>query len=111
MKMTMKMKMMANFVNLTPHAINLNDGRVFPPSGVVARVSSSHSPFDGDGVATLTFGDVVGLPDQQDGVLLITSALVAQAAKRQDVVSPATGHPDCVRDKGHIVSVPGFVRG
>jgi hypothetical protein len=103
---------MANFVNLTPHAINLNDGRVFPPSGVVARVSSSHSPFDGDGVATLTFGDVVGLPVQQDGVLLITSALVAQAAKRQDVVSPATGHHDCVRnDKGHIVSVPGFVRG
>jgi hypothetical protein len=38
--------------------------------------------------------------------------LVAQAAKRQDVVSPATGHHDCVRnDKGHIVSVPGFVRG
>ena len=103
---------MAHFVNLTPHAINLNDGRVFPPSGVVARVSSTHSPFDGDGVATLAFGDVVGLPDKQDGVLLITSALVAQASKRDDVISPASGHPDCVRnDKGHIMSVPGFVRG
>ena len=33
------------------------------------------------------------------------------AAKRADVVSPATGHPDTVRnEKGHIVSVPGFVR-
>jgi hypothetical protein len=103
---------MAHFVNLTPHAINLNDGRVFPPSGVVARVTARHSPFDGDGVATLAFGDVVGLPDKQDGVLLITSALVAQAAKRDDVISPASGHPDCVRnDKGHIMSVPGFVRG
>ena len=103
---------MAHFVNLTPHAINLNDGSFFPPSGVVARVSSTHSEFDGDGVATLAFGDVVGLPDKQDGVLLITSALVAQAAKRHDVISPASGHPECVRnDKGHIMSVPGFVRG
>jgi len=103
---------MAQFINLTPHPINLNDGRVFPPSGVVARVASSHTQFDADGIASVVFGDVTGLPDQQDGVCLIVSALVAQAAKRPDVVSPATGHPDAVRnDKGHIVSVPGFVRG
>jgi len=102
---------MAQFVNLTPHAINLNDGRVFPPSGVVARVSSTHTPFDENGVASLTFGEVQGLPEPQDGVLLIVSALVASAAKRPDVVSPASGHPEVVRnEKGHIVSVPGFVR-
>jgi hypothetical protein len=30
---------------------------------------------------------------------------------RDDVVAPATGHPDTMRnDKGHIISVPGFVR-
>ena len=30
---------------------------------------------------------------------------------RADLVAPATGHKDCVRDDaGHIVSVPGFVR-
>jgi hypothetical protein len=103
---------MTKFINLTPHAISLNDGRVFPPSGAVARVSSTHTPFDGDGVASLTFGEVQGLPEPQEGVFLIVSAIVASAAKRSDVVSPASGHPDVVRnDKGHIVSVPGFVRG
>ena len=25
-------------------------------------------------------------------------------------VAPATGHPDCIRKDGFIVSVPGFVR-
>ena len=29
---------------------------------------------------------------------------------RTDVVAPATGHPDCIRKDGFIVSVPGFVR-
>jgi len=102
---------MTQFVNLTPHAIVLNDGRVFPPSGQVARVSSTHTPFDGDGVASLTFGEVQGLPAPQEGVFLIVSALVAGAAKRADVVSPASGHPDVVRnEKGQIQSVPGFVR-
>ena len=29
---------------------------------------------------------------------------------RTDLVAPATGHKDCVRDdKGFIVSVPGFI--
>ena len=55
--------------------------------------------------------EVQGLPAPEEGVYLIVSALVAQAAKRADVVSPATGHPDVVRDqKGQIASVPGFVR-
>ena len=99
------------FINLTPHAIALNDGRVFEPSGVTARVTSTHSPFV-NGVSRVEFGEVSGLPAEiQEGVYYITSALVAQASKRPDVVSPATGHPETVRnEKGHIVSVPGFVR-
>jgi hypothetical protein len=103
---------MANFINLTPHAINLNDGRVFPPSGNVARVSTTHTLFDEHGIGSVIFGEVEGLPAPQEGVYLITSAMVAQAAKRPDVVSPASGHPDVQRnEKGHILSVPGFVRG
>lgn len=42
-----------------------------------------------------------------------SSAMVLAAAKnkgRTDVVAPATGHPDCKRENGFIVSVPGFVR-
>lgn len=49
----------------------------------------------------------------EEGTVYIVSALVLAAAKekgRTDVVAPATGHPDCVRKDGFIVSVPGFVR-
>lgn len=34
----------------------------------------------------------------------------AKEKGRTDVVAPATGHPDCIRKDGFIVSVPGFVR-
>jgi hypothetical protein len=101
------------FINLTPHAINLNSGIVYPPSGRVARVSSVYSASpDENGIYTLTFGDVVDLPSSVEGVIYIVSAMVAsRVPSRMDVVSPATGHKDCVRnEKGHIVSVPGFVK-
>ena len=34
---------MATIINLTPHAINLNNGTVFAPSGAIAMVSVSFS--------------------------------------------------------------------
>ena len=101
------------FINLTPHAIKLNDGTVFEPSGTIARVSTNHSEFDADGICRIVFGDVQNLPSPQEGVVYITSGMVAAAVikDRHDVVSPATGHPECVRDEnGRIVSVPGFVK-
>ena len=102
------------FVNLTPHAISLNDGTVFPSQGI-ARVSNSFTDFDDNMVCSVTYGDVEGLPEPQEGVTYVVSALVLSAVKavsdRTDVVAPATGHPQCVRnEKGQIVSVPGFVR-
>lgn len=101
---------MKKFINLTPHIINLNDGRSFPSEGC-ARVASSHSAFDADGVCSVSYGEVEGLPEERDGVLLIVSAMVAEASKdRRDLVVPATGHPECIRENGRIVSVPGFVR-
>jgi len=101
---------MKKFINLTPHTINTNNGAAYAASGVVARVSSTHTPFDENGVASIEWGEVTGLPEPQEGVIYIVSGLVAQAAKRPDVVSPASGHPDVVRNNGQIVSVPGFVR-
>ena len=101
---------MTKFINLTPHTINLNNGAAYAASGVVARVANAHTPFDENGVASIEWGEVTGLPAPQEGVIYIVSALVAQAAKRPDVVSPATGHPACVRNNGQIQSVPGFVR-
>lgn len=103
---------MATYINLTPHAIVMNDGRVFPPSGVAARVSSSFTEITND-VCEVVYGEVENLPAPKEGTRYIVSALVLAACKgRQDVVAPATGHPATVRnDKGHIVSVPCFVRG
>jgi len=106
--------MTKKFVNLCPHAIVMNDGRSFPPSGVVARVEESFTPFNSDGIATQMFGDVQGLPAPQEGVYYIVSGYVSNAilkagGKRPDVITPATGHPDTKRDEnGHIKSVAGF---
>ena len=126
------------YINLTPHPINLNSGETFQPSGIIARVSSEHSlvregetfcPSCG-GYTTgycetcgcdvalckepdhyrLQYGEVENLPEPREEVLLIVSALVFSASDRTDLVAPATGHPDVIRNaQGHIVSVPGFI--
>jgi hypothetical protein len=107
------------FVNLTPHPLvfripDTGDVTV-PPSGVVARVSTSTSAtraLAGLPVRVKTLGAVVGLPDP-DGVSvfvvsgLVLGALQAQGSTRSDVVAPATGPPDgAIRnDAGHVVAV------
>ena len=105
-----KFVMDMRFVNCTPHAITLNDGTVFPPSGNVARVSSSFTDFDCFGVCGVVYGELTGVPDPEPGVLYIVSSMVLAACNRPDLVAPATGHPNCVRENGFIKSVPGFVR-
>ena len=98
------------FKNYTPHSIVLNDGRTFPSMGV-SRVSNSFSEFKND-ICSVSYGDIVGLPAPEEGTIYIVSAIVLNAAKakgRQDCVAPATGHPDCIRKDGYIVSVPGFI--
>jgi hypothetical protein len=106
-----KGKVIMTFINLTPHAIHLNDGRVIEPSGTVARVSSTHTPFDENGVCRVEFGETQNLPEPVEGTIYIVSGMVASATDRSDVVSPATGHPEAKRnEKGQIQSVPGFVR-
>ena len=99
-----------NFVNCTPHAIVLNDGRVFEPSGDVARVSVSFTEFSND-VCRAQYGQLTGVPAKKEGTFYIVSAMVLSSCNdRSDLVAPATGHPDTVRnEKGHILSVPGFV--
>ena len=101
------------YVNLTPHAINLNDGRVYPASGVSARVDVVYGDIVDD-VCDQSYGDIQDLPDAVDGTRYIVSGVVLNAipnGTRRDVVAPATGHTAVVRnDKGHIVSVPCFTR-
>ena len=101
------------FVNLTPHAIKLNDGTTFPPSGVVARVAADLQEVETVGGVQLyrqTFGDVEGLPEVIPGTIYIVSALVFSAVDRNDCVAPATSSKETIRNEaGQIVSVPGFV--
>ena len=103
-----------NFVNLTPHSIILNDGTIFEPSGIVARVSADLQTVESvDGIPLFrqTFGEVEGLPEETPGTMYIVSAMVLNAVDRKDCVAPATSHKDVIRNEaGHIVSVPGFVK-
>ena len=98
-------------LNFTPHDIVLNNGVVYESVGS-ARCSAEFSEFDENGVATVSYGKVNGLPEPVDGVVYIVSAMVLDALRgvRDDLVAPATGHPDCVRENGKVVSVPGFVK-
>lgn len=111
--------MTTTFYNYTPHTIVLNNGTKYDSVGVarvsvgVARVSNTFSEVDDNGICSVCYGDITGLPEPADGCTYIVSALVLAAAKaagRTDCVAPATGHPDCVRKDGFIVSVPCFVR-
>lgn len=98
---------MSTLLNLTPHALTLvgeNGTVTVPASGQVARLAVTRTacaPVTVDGVLTLTvtrptLGDTVGLPEPQPGVVLVVSAMVAEAAGRADVMSPG----ELLRDEG-----------
>lgn len=105
--------MKTNFVNCNMVPVVLNDGTQFPVSGAQAKVTTFFSDFDDDMICRQRYGEIVGLPEPAPNTLYIVSAIVLAACKglRDDVVAPATTHPDCVRgEKGQVLSVPGFVR-
>jgi hypothetical protein len=105
---------MKALINLTPHPITILDIHdeiivVIPASGRVARATSSRVEV---GVIDLgrcglipinrtTFGEVEGLPHQEDDVVYIVSAITAQAVPhRKDVFIT----DDAVRnEEGHII--------
>ena len=102
-----------NFVNLTPHALNVVDrnGKIhnIEPSGIVARVTTSKmmvgstDNFSFTGEVT---GNVVDMPEPQWLTLYIVSRVVAtQLMDRTDVLVPG----DFIRDEaGNIVGCNGF---
>ena len=99
------------FINLTQHTITLNDGSSFPTEGN-ARVADTYTRFNAYGICRVKYGEIKDLPEPEANTTFIVSAMVLAAAKekgREDVVAPATGHPECKRENGFIVSVPGFV--
>jgi len=101
---------MNKFKNYTPHEVCMNDGTKFPSMGI-ARVGNTFTEFDANGICSVKYGEIQGLPEPEDGVFLIVSAMVLSASNRVDLVAPATGHPEAKRnERGQIVSVPGFVK-
>lgn len=107
-----------HLVNLTPHEIRLlpeaGGEVVVPPSGEVARCAVErrvigHALCDGVMVPLhrTVFGAVQGLPAPMVGIVYVVSALVAQAARRPDVVSV----DDAVRDaEGRVVGARALAR-
>lgn len=104
-------------INLTPHAIGLAVGDevvTIPASGTVARVSVTVSPageietdYGRVPLVRLTYGDPVGLPEPEDGVVYVVSKVVADALPdRHDLVYPDTSPESAIRNEaGQIVAV------
>ena len=92
--------------NFTPHnvVIVINETKIVIPSDGIARVTETKTvapSIDVDGVIIETFissfGEVENLPPQEEGVMVIVSALVASATKgRDDLLVPG----ELVRDDG-----------
>lgn len=98
------------FKNYTPHSIQLvteSDTQNIPSQGI-ARVSELVQDGPHPLIKTVVFGSVTGLPEPQNGVWLIVSALVKSACpERMDLVSPH----GMVRDSdGKIIGCSGFCR-
>jgi len=101
--------MKTTIINLTPHSLLLHGegGSItIPASGQVARLAVTRenlAPLSIGGVvlpvARPTMGQVTGLPDKEEGVVFVVSALVADAAKRPDVMAPG----ELVRDAAGVI--------
>lgn len=110
---------MTKFINLTPHAIRVRseESNIATPLEsdlVIAAPAKGEMPairitenivheeaIDGVRIRTTQLGAIIGLPDPQDGVMLVVSMPTAERAYalgRRDVVSPDTGE-DQIRFK------------
>lgn len=103
------------FKNLTPHPIHIQraDGSFLDlsPDGAVPRLLQSLqyvTTIDGIMIRESVTGEPQGLPDQEDGVYLIVSQMVANhpsLSNRDDLLSPG----EAIRDeRGVIVGCDGL---
>lgn len=109
-------------INLTRHPVTLiyRNGKeyIIKASGIIARVDSTPgvtSIVPGIPVpiiGPMTWGEVYGLPSPQPNTLYLVSALVADRAKRSDLVCPGTGPKDhpIKADDGRVIAVTRLVR-
>lgn len=110
------------YINLTDHDVTICDdygNMIFkiPPSGTQARLVSNliNCEYFNEGGFVLkceNYGEttIANLPPPEDGVIYITSTLVAMHARRMDIVSPNT-QKALIRDNyGNIEGVTSFQR-
>ena len=99
-------------LNLTPHAVTIHgaggESVTIPPTAPAARLEVTRQtcePIQAEGgmvipVSKPTLGAIQDLPDPAPGVIFIVSALVAEAAKRADVMSPGA----LIRDPAGVIT-------
>jgi len=96
-------------VNLTPHAIHIVGGGTLHSEGVARVDSQSVSVGSADGVplVRVTFGEVIGLPAPEAGLLFVVSGMVRAALPgRVDIASPG----ELVRDEtGRVVGCAALI--
>ena len=77
-------------VNLTPDDVCISNHQPIPPSGTVAYVKTTINvvgkSIEGIPLATVTRGDIVGLPEPKVDTVYVVSADVARATDRSDVL-------------------------
>ena len=112
---------MSKFINLTPHAIVLEgacSSLTIEPSGDTLRIPmKKEQKGEAGGFPIYTQQpdlSKVNLPATKPNTYYIVSSIVLAALKqaaphRQDFLAPDTGAAKR-NEKGHIVSVPGFVQ-
>ena len=94
-------------INLTPHTINISD-LVIPSSGIARAKQESKQvdTIDEIPVYNTVYGEVENLPEPQDGVIYVVSALTAQAVPDRKDVYITFG---AVRDEaGKIIGCTGL---
>ena len=102
-----------NYINLTPHDINLNNGTKIPKDGKIAGLKEENGDWEGL-IRKDKLTDVENLPSPVENTIYIVSmptllGLRAGGDNRQDVVCPITrGEGVQKNEKGWIISVPGF---
>ena len=102
------------FLNLPPHAINVEVQTgdfplCIPPSGILPRVKTETRTVgetDGIRLTSTEAYEIVDLVPEEEGVMLIVSAMVRTAApERKDLVSPSGLTRDAA---GRVTGCTGF---
>ena len=101
---------MKKIINLTPHDVNIYEGNellmTIQASGIVARVDVTTNILAGKinntiPVSKSCFGEIKGLPNQEEDTIYIVSRMIAERAKDRDDLYITNGS---VRDEnGHII--------